>query len=226
MEVRILEEHSVEVRLSKVEAEVKDFLSTQETLKRSTTLAQRNQERRRLYMKNECIHLDIEEALLKNFEASTDGGATASFSDDLSTSKDPNLAEAIKRMYAIREQLTLEIQPESKSPMMKAYMVFRLASFVVFFFGAFFIFFFLIPLRWLHPTLRRMGVKNNYLPIDFIQWSFGWLLCTCAGIQILTEGTENVRSMKDSTVMMFTYVIAVFVYYSVVCVSLCSVAMS
>ncbi|OQS01809.1 hypothetical protein THRCLA_05742 [Thraustotheca clavata] len=85
-------------------------------------------------------------------------------------------------------------------------MAFRIVTFAVLFFGGFIIFFFMIPLRWTHITLRKFGIKNNYLPVDIIQWWFGWAMCTAGGIHIITEGKENVRALNGkSTVMMFSY---------------------
>ncbi|KAF0705649.1 hypothetical protein AaE_014419, partial [Aphanomyces astaci] len=59
MEAR-LTELSIAARVTAVEEEVQAFLRSLDTLKKSTTLAQRNHERKKLYKTEEFIRLDIE----------------------------------------------------------------------------------------------------------------------------------------------------------------------
>ncbi|EQC35531.1 hypothetical protein SDRG_06822 [Saprolegnia diclina VS20] len=206
MEATLLRELNVDARLAAVEAKVAAFLADQEAIAASTTLAQRNQTRRALHAESEYIHLDVEEALLHEIETAAADSPIKAMSDDIVQSKDEAMLAVVARFHALRKQLTLEIQPEDKSTFEKVYMGVRLASFAMLFFGGFAIFFFLIPLRWTHITLRKLGVKNNYLPVDFIQWWFGWALCAVGGIHIVTEGTDNVRALNGgSTVMMFSH---------------------
>ncbi|OQR91061.1 hypothetical protein ACHHYP_05021 [Achlya hypogyna] len=206
MEAKLLRELTVDARLAAVEAKVQTFLAEQDTLKLTTTLAERNHMRRSLHAESEYILLDLEEALLHEIETANDDSPTKSISDDVTLSKDEEMIAMVSRFHALRKLLTLEVQPEDKTTFEKTYMIVRLASFAMLFFGGFAIFFFLIPLRWTHITLRKMGVKNNYLPVDFIQWWFGWALCAVGGIHVMTEGTDNVRALNGaSTVMMFSH---------------------
>lgn len=65
---------------------------------------------------------------------------------------------------------------------------------VVYTFFSVFASLFLMPLRALHPLLRRLGLKNHFLPIDIVQkhYSRGFLyLC---GVTVRWEGIEHLVS--------------------------------
>ncbi|KAF0700028.1 Aste57867_9414 [Aphanomyces stellatus] len=196
----------IESRLKKIEGEVDAFLKSVDTLKKTTTLSQRNHERKKLYKVSEFIRLDIEEELLKLHEETPGTPEKPAPSDELSKCKDPLVVDFAARVNAIRKQLTLEILPSDKSILEKVYMVVRLLTFAIIMFGGFMIVFVLIPLRWSHLIFRKLGVKNNYLPMDWIQSTFGLWLCLASGIQIYTNGRENLGDkLTDSTIAMFTH---------------------
>ncbi|RHY32692.1 hypothetical protein DYB32_002330 [Aphanomyces invadans] len=202
-----LENLSTSSRLTAIEADVQAFLASLETLKKTTTLAQRNHERKKLYKIVEFIRLDIEEELLKLHESLlTEPGATAP-SDELSQCNDPIVVGFATRLDTLRTLLTLEIQPSNRSILEKVYMFVRAATFALIMFGGFFIVCFLVPLRWMHLILRKLGVPNYYLPMDWLQTAFGMALCVAAGIQVSISGRDNMKmeNLKDSTILMFTY---------------------
>ncbi|OQS05429.1 hypothetical protein THRCLA_02445, partial [Thraustotheca clavata] len=206
METKILNELKVDERLKIVEAKVEAILKSLPEMVSTSTLAERNQKRRQLHAEYEYIHLDIEEALLHEIETAPADSPLKAMSDDLTKSTDENVVLMLKRFSALRSKLTLEIKPEDNSLFERAYMAFRIVTFAVLFFGGFTLAFLLIPLRWSHILLRKLGVKNSYLPIDLVQWVFSWAMCTAGGIQITTEGLENVRNLNGkSTVMMFSH---------------------
>ncbi|ETW10436.1 hypothetical protein H310_00741 [Aphanomyces invadans] len=202
-----LENLSTSSRLTAIEADVQAFLASLETLKKTTTLAQRNHERKKLYKIVEFIRLDIEEELLKLHESLlTEPGATAP-SDELSQCNDPIVVGFATRLDTLRTLLTLEIQPSNRSIVEKVYMFVRAATFALIMFGGFFIVCFLVPLRWMHLILRKLGVPNYYLPMDWLQTAFGMALCVAAGIQVSISGRDNMKmeNLKDSTILMFTH---------------------
>ncbi|KAH9192031.1 hypothetical protein AeNC1_006003 [Aphanomyces euteiches] len=198
---------SIESRLTTIEKEVKEFLATVDKLKATATLSQRNHERKKLYKVSEFIRLDIEDELLKLHEAPPKTPDAPVPSDELSHATDPLVIAYAERLNTIRKQLTLEIQPSTGTLLEKVYTVIRLLSFALIMLGGFFIIFFLIPVRWSHLILRKFGVKNNSLPMDYIQTFYGLALCLASGIQIITNNRENLtfKALKDATIVMFTH---------------------
>ncbi|RHY44092.1 hypothetical protein DYB34_012664 [Aphanomyces astaci] len=206
MEAR-LTELSIAARVTAVEEEVQAFMRSLDTLKKSTTLAQRNHERKKLYKTEEFIRLDIEDELLKLHEVPPTAPDAPVPSDELSQCKDPVVVGYATRLNALRALLTLEIQPSSHTILEKVYMFVRAATFALVMFGGFFVVCFLVPLRWIHLILRQFGVPNYYLPMDWIQTTFGLALCVASGIQISTNDRVNLTmetTKNDPTVVMFT----------------------
>ncbi|RHX99596.1 hypothetical protein DYB37_001148 [Aphanomyces astaci] len=206
MEAR-LTELSIASRVTAVEEEVQAFMRSLDTLKKSTTLAQRNHERKKLYKTEEFIRLDIEDELLKLHEVPPTAPDAPVPSDELSQCKDPVVVGYATRLNALRALLTLEIQPSSHTILEKVYMFVRAATFALVMFGGFFVVCFLVPLRWIHLILRQFGVPNYYLPMDWIQTTFGLALCVASGIQISTNDRVNLTmetTKNDPTVVMFT----------------------
>ncbi|RHY18228.1 hypothetical protein DYB25_004311 [Aphanomyces astaci] len=207
MEAR-LTELSIAARVTAVEEEVQAFLRSLDTLKKSTTLAQRNHERKKLYKTEEFIRLDIEDELLKLHEVPPTAPDAPVPSDELSQCKDPVVVGYATRLNALRALLTLEIQPSSHTILEKVYMFVRAATFALVMFGGFFVVCFLVPLRWIHLILRQFDVPNYYLPMDWIQTTFGLALCVASGIQISTNDRVNLTmetTKNDPTVVMFTH---------------------
>jgi 1-acyl-sn-glycerol-3-phosphate acyltransferase len=62
----------------------------------------------------------------------------------------------------------------------------------------------LLPLRWMHPLLRKYAnIQNDALPMDILVKLHSRLCCTAAGIVVKTQGGEK---MKGPTIMMFSHV--------------------
>jgi 1-acyl-sn-glycerol-3-phosphate acyltransferase len=60
----------------------------------------------------------------------------------------------------------------------------------------------LMPLRWAHPLLRRLGIKNDSLPMDLLQRLFSRSLVTAAGIKVHVQGAD---AMKGPTLLMYSH---------------------
>ncbi|KAG9403079.1 hypothetical protein AC1031_006621 [Aphanomyces cochlioides] len=202
-----LRELSVDSRLSTVEDRVNAFLKSVDELKKTTTIGQRNHERKKLYSDVEYIRLDIEEEILKLHEAPQESPDATPPSDDVTKCEDEAVVAAVKRLDILRNQLALETAPPPTTQVEKVMYVVRFATAIMLMFGGFAIVFFIIPLRWSHLILRKYGLPNNWLPMDLVQHGIGRLICMCAGVEITTDGTEkNLKNLKDpSTVAMFTH---------------------
>ncbi|KAJ0409820.1 hypothetical protein P43SY_005714 [Pythium insidiosum] len=184
----VLEEVRFEERLAEIELRLPTTLA----LAKEGSMAKRNQARRQLYRDSEYLRIEIEERL--NVHGIESEWLTS-----------PVIAEANKKLDAVRAQLRLDAQPSSGSQLEKAYMFARFATFVLLFVGWFSAVFVLVPVRLLDATLKNMGVPRNYLPMDIISWGMARLICLAAGSDASAEGRENLLNLKDSVVCMFSH---------------------
>lgn len=146
-------------RLAEIELRVPTALAL---AKSESSLAKRNQVRRKLYHDSELLRVELEEEMnARGIEAQW---GTA-----------PEIKEANAKLDAVRKQLRLEICPASKSPFELVYMIARLATMVLLLVGWFSAITVLIPLKLLNPLLAQLGVKKNYFPMDVLSVR-GWLL--------------------------------------------------
>eukprot|EP00993_Chasmostoma_nieuportense_P001377 NODE_2264_length_1229_cov_16.417423_g2153_i0.p1 GENE.NODE_2264_length_1229_cov_16.417423_g2153_i0~~NODE_2264_length_1229_cov_16.417423_g2153_i0.p1 ORF type:complete len:398 (+),score=61.61 NODE_2264_length_1229_cov_16.417423_g2153_i0:11-1204(+) len=111
------------------------------------TFAQRNAARRLLYCESEMLILSLEEA-----------------------GEDSTPARALSNSLAI------EPSPQAFSIVLP-FLALEIPAFCVWMFGFAALLLMAIPLRWLHPALRKLGLHNNLLPIDLLQrfWAKGFL---------------------------------------------------
>jgi 1-acyl-sn-glycerol-3-phosphate acyltransferase len=83
-------------------------------------------------------------------------------------------------------------------------------------FGAFFfmttmmfpVFLATFPLRWVHPLLRKLGVRNSKLPYDYLPRIWAKLAMIIFGIQAKLEGLGNAKHFAEtgtSTIGMFEH---------------------
>ncbi|GLE00458.1 hypothetical protein PINS_up009215 [Pythium insidiosum] len=184
----VLEEIRFEERLAEIELRLPTTLA----LAKEGSMAKRNQVRRQLYRDSEYLRVEIEERLNEH-----------GIESEWLTS--PVVAEANKKLDAVRAQLRLDAQPSSGSQLEKVYMFARFATFVLLFVGWFSAVFVLVPVRLLDATLKNMGVPRNYLPMDIISWGMARLICLSAGSDASAEGRENLLNLKDSVVCMFSH---------------------
>ena len=146
---------------------------------------------------------------------------------------DPNVLEIEEKLKQMGSKLALDTAPIPTSLVGRAFMIFRFVTLWSYFCFAFLIMQILIPLRWIHPMLRRVGVQNDYLPFDFIQvrWSaltnignwcslrialqryFGKSLLWCVSVQVEVIGRHNMKGngIPSSLLCMFRYARAYFV---------------
>ncbi|DBA03137.1 TPA: hypothetical protein N0F65_003857 [Lagenidium giganteum] len=185
----VLQEVRFEERLKEVELKVPAALAL---AAQETSLAKRNQVKRKLYAESELLRVDIEDKLNEH-------GIEKDWLES------PEIAAANAKLNAVRAQLKLDALPMTKSREEQAYMIARFATFVVVFVGWFSAVFVCIPLRWLHPWLRSIGFKNNQLPMDFLSWGVAKLICMVAGAESYVEGRENLENLKDSVICMFSH---------------------
>eukprot|EP00123_Amoebidium_parasiticum_P008445 comp18809_c0_seq1/m.20765 comp18809_c0_seq1/g.20765 ORF comp18809_c0_seq1/g.20765 comp18809_c0_seq1/m.20765 type:complete len:393 (-) comp18809_c0_seq1:902-2080(-) len=61
-----------------------------------------------------------------------------------------------------------------------------------------------VPLRLLHPLLRKLGVHNNYLPVDMSTKLFAIGFVAVSGTSMVVEGAEHVDK-RQNYVCMFTH---------------------
>ena len=53
---------------------------------------------------------------------------------------------------------------------------------------------YLMPLRLLHPLLRRLGLKNHFLPIDIVQKHYCRGFLYLCGVTVQWDGIEHLVS--------------------------------
>jgi hypothetical protein len=158
--------------------------------KEGPSLARRNQVRRKFYRESELLRIEIEEKL-NEYGIEKEWLASA------------EIAEANKKLDAIRKQLRLDIIPIQDSTFDKVYMAVRFATFALVLIGWFSAVCLLLPVRLLDKTLREAGVPKSYLPMDIISWMMACLVSITGGSDMLAEGRENLAELEDSVVCMF-----------------------
>lgn len=62
-----------------------------------------------------------------------------------------------------------------------------------------------LPLRLLHPLLRRLGVTNNNLPLDLAQRYFAAGLMAYSGVEVKWQGLKHI-DVNSNTLGMFSHV--------------------
>jgi len=115
----------------------------------------------------------------------------------------PEMQEANKRLDAVRKQLKLDVLPASSSLLENAYMVVRMLTMALVLVGWLSCVTVLIPIKWLNPLFKQMGVKQNYLPMDILSWGTAAMVCVTACTDMKVEGVEHLTELKDSVVCMF-----------------------
>ena len=58
---------------------------------------------------------------------------------------------------------------------------------------------YLMPLRLLHPLLRRLGLKNHFLPIDIVQKHYCRGFLYLCGVTVRWEGIDHLVSTTAHT---------------------------
>lgn len=185
---QVLKDVRFEERLADVEARLPATLA----LAKEGSLAKRNQTKRKLYHDSELIRIELEEHM--NELGIESQWLTAT-----------EMKNANKRLDAVRNQLKLDVLPISSSPLERIYMVVRVLTMVLVLVYWLSFVTFLIPLKWLDPMLKKMGVKKNYLPMDIISWGTAAMVCVTACTEVKVEGVEHLLNLKDSVVCMFTH---------------------
>lgn len=184
---QVLKDVRFEERLADVEARLPATLA----LAKEGSLAKRNQTKRKLYHDSELIRIELEEHM--NELGIESQWLTAA-----------EMKNANKRLDLVRNQLKLDVLPISSSPLERIYMVVRVLTMVLVLVYWLSFVTFLIPLKWLDPMLKKMGVKKNYLPMDIISWGTAAMVCVTACTEVKVEGVEHLLNLKDSVVCMFT----------------------
>ena len=70
---------------------------------------------------------------------------------------------------------------------------------VVYTFFSVFASLYLMPLRLLHPLLRRLGLKNHFLPIDIVQKHYCRGFLYLCGVTVRWEGMDHLVSTSHYT---------------------------
>ncbi|KAG2771377.1 hypothetical protein JG687_00004754 [Phytophthora cactorum] len=185
---QVLQDVRFEERLTEIEARLPATLA----LAKEGSLAKRNQTKRKLYHDSEIIRIELEERM--NELGIESQWITA-----------PEMKEANEKLDAVRKQLKLDVLPASSSPLEKIYMVVRMLTMVLVLVGWLSCVTVLIPLKWLNPMFKKMGVKKNYLPMDIVSWGTAFMVCVTACTDMKAEGVENLLNLKDSVVCMFSH---------------------
>ena len=63
---------------------------------------------------------------------------------------------------------------------------------------------YLMPMRLLHPALRRVGVRNHFLPIDLVQKHYCRGFLYLCGVEVRWEGLDRVN-YEQPVVGMFSH---------------------
>uniref|UniRef100_A0AAV1UCE4 Phospholipid/glycerol acyltransferase domain-containing protein n=1 Tax=Peronospora matthiolae TaxID=2874970 RepID=A0AAV1UCE4_9STRA len=183
---QVLRDVQFNERLAAVEARVPA------TLSQKGSLAKRNQAKRKLYHDSELVRIELEERL--NALGIEDQWLTA-----------PEMQEANAKLDTLRHQLKLEVLPVSASPFENLYMVVRMLTMLLVLVGWLSCVTILLPLKWLTPVLKAVGVKKNYLPMDILSWGTAAMVCLTACTDVKAEGVDNLLNLRDSVVCMFSH---------------------
>ncbi|KAI9913467.1 hypothetical protein PsorP6_004990 [Peronosclerospora sorghi] len=185
---QVLRDVRFEERLAEVQARLPGSLALEQTV----SLAKRNQVKRKLYYDSELIRIELEERM-----------NTLGIESQWLTA--PEMKQANAKLDAVRRQLKLDVLPASSSPLEKLFMVVRMLTMLLVLVGWTSCVVVLIPLKWLTPILKQLGVKKNYLPMDIVSWGMATMVCVAACIDFKAEGVENLQNLKDSVVCMFSH---------------------
>jgi hypothetical protein len=180
----------LDARFDERAAEIEARLPAMLALAKEGSLAKRNQTRRKLYHDSELLRVELEERM--NAEGIEKLWPSA-----------PEMQEANKRLDAVRKQLKLDVLPASSSLLENAYMVVRMLTMALVLVGWLSCVTVLIPIKWLNPLFKQMGVKQNYLPMDILSWGTAAMVCVTACTDMKVEGVEHLTELKDSVVCMF-----------------------
>ncbi|CAI5743037.1 unnamed protein product [Hyaloperonospora brassicae] len=183
---QVLRDVQFDKRLTDVEARLPA------TLEQEGSLAKRNQAKRRLYHDSELLRIELEERM--NALGIESQWTTA-----------PEMQEANAKLDAVRKQLKLDVLPASASLFEKLYMFVRLLTMMLVLVGWLSCVTIILPLKWLNPVLKKMGVKKNYLPMDLLSWGTAAMVCVTACTDVQVEGVDNLRDLRDSVVCMFSH---------------------
>ena len=181
---QVLRDVQFDKRLADVEARLPA------TLAQEGSLAKRNQTKRRLYHDSELLRIELEERM--NALGIESQWTTAS-----------EMQEANAKLDAVRKQLKLDVLPASASLLEKLYMFVRLLTMMLVLVGWLSCVIIILPLKWLNPVLKKIGVKKNYLPMDLLSWGTAAMVCVTACTDVQVEGVDNLTDLRDSVVCMF-----------------------
>lgn len=148
-----------------------------------------NNLRRELYAEIELLRIDFQEQLL------------------LISSQDESEIEASK-VLEIESLLTKEANTLGlvSAPLGNSIAaIYRFVTIWTYFAFAFTIMMFLIPLRCLHPLLRKCGCRNEFLPFDLIQKIFSKSLLWCFGIELVVENDAHQVDHEQPMLGMFSH---------------------
>ncbi|KNC85859.1 hypothetical protein SARC_01968 [Sphaeroforma arctica JP610] len=153
-----------EKRLQQIKKDLKSIASL-------GTRYERNVARREVWRDNELLLMDLEDAKVVE-EAKTD-------------------SKWQKENQELRDQLTIEPVEVAKTPLSSVLEKLRYLALLIWFFGGLWIIFLSSPLRWCHPALRRLGIPNDFLPIDIMTKIHAKGLIKCTGVIPSVQGAEE-----------------------------------
>eukprot|EP01134_Creolimax_fragrantissima_P000637 CFRG0637T1 len=153
-----------EIRLEQINTDLKNIEGKE-------TRYERNVARREVWRDSEILLMDLEDA----------GVIVEGDKDN----------EWARKTTEIKKHLTIEELEYKLDALNKLFMYLRLAAMTLWLMGGLWIIFICLPLRWFHPALRRLGVPNDYLPIDLLQKMTAKMLIHSAGAVVSVEGLDK-----------------------------------
>ncbi|KAK3245247.1 hypothetical protein CYMTET_45171, partial [Cymbomonas tetramitiformis] len=156
---------------------MKAILNNLDEVYKMESFQRRNAARRRLHCENETLLMDFE-----------DQGSALGL-------KPAETAEVLGTIAKVRKELELETMPISTGTLTTLFMFARMSAFLTVLMTGGAINMMTLPIRYtLHPVLKRLGVRNENLPLDVFNYFLCVFAVVAAGVRFRVEGLEGLGS--------------------------------
>jgi len=157
-------------------------------------------QRRSVYVRVELARLDFEEEpdIAKYLHQVTHFTSKEEEVKFRQSEEGVRIGVLLSKFDQLRESLSLQSSFRAKCRKDPMRVFLRNILAILYFFFILPALFALLPLRLLHPLFRRLGVRNNYLPIDMVQKYFSRGMLLCWGVKVRWESTENLDDQNPT----------------------------
>nr|CCA21508.1 conserved hypothetical protein [Albugo laibachii Nc14] len=187
----ILSTIDFEKRIAELEHQIPKALTNLKSQQNTLSLSKRNQIKRVWYQKCEVLRIDLQ-VQIHLHQIETESNST-------------HITSLTKRLDRLHTGLQLDIVVPSGSIPERLYMLLRMITFLNVFVGWFAALFLLIPLRFVIPTLRKLGITKNYLPADIASWGMATMMYLSSGVTTSVEGKDVLKHLESPVICMFSH---------------------